>query len=76
MPMQPDMLPRASPKRRLALLGVCLLGGAVVGSIGWLLSGAQAWWLAVPAAVAAGWWFVADPTQCERPVGRNDSRQR
>lgn len=50
--------------RRLLGLGACLVGGAVVGAIGWWATDAQAWWLAIPAAIAVGWWFVADPTQC------------
>jgi hypothetical protein len=30
----------------------------------------EAWFLAIPAAVAVGWLFVADPTQCEPPSRR------
>lgn len=66
--LPPDLPLQRPPRQRLALLGACLLGGAVVGAIGWWASGAQVWWLAVPAATALGWWFVADPTQCERPI--------
>lgn len=65
----------ATPRRVLAL-AACALVGAAVGGVGWWVSGAQAWWLAIVAAVAAGWWFVADPTQCT-PHGRGDApRQR
>ena len=72
--MPPDLPSQRSTKRRLAVLGACLIGGVGVGAFGWWLGGAQAWWLAVPAAMALGWWFVADPTQCERPVQRPGRR--
>ena len=56
--------------RRLAALLACI-------AIGWLAGAALgAWtaspwrWLGVPAAIAIGWLFVADPTQCTRPAGR------
>ena len=58
--------------RRVLALVACALAGAAVGGLGWWATGAQAWWLAIVAAVAAGWWFVADPTQC-LPNGRADA---
>ena len=65
----------AWPRRLLGLVA-CTLGGAVVGAIGWWATGAQAWWLAVPTAIAAGWWFVADPTQCDQPGNDHGPRER
>ncbi|MDH5540585.1 MAG: hypothetical protein OEY03_14385 [Rhizobacter sp.] len=58
---------RVAPRpsiRRLGWLLVCLAAGLAVGVAGSLVTGAQAWYLAVPAAIAIGWLFVADPTQC------------
>jgi hypothetical protein len=60
----------ASPiahRRRLVWLLVCVAAGVAVGGVGQLMAGSQAWWLAVPAAVALGWLLVADPEACEPP---------
>lgn len=51
-------------KARAALLLACVGAGAAVGAAGLWLGGSGAWFLAVPAAVALGWLFVADPTRC------------
>lgn len=59
-------------RSRALALAACALAGTLVGGIGWWVTGAQAWWLAIVAAIAAGWWFVADPTQCT-PGGRTDA---
>ena len=64
--MQTDRQKPASGRRRLALLLGCLTAGAAVALVGSWLVPAQAWWLAVPAAVAISWLVVADPTRCER----------
>lgn len=71
--MKPAMPPPASPsspRHRLALrvvaLLACALAGAAVGAIGSALSGDAAWYAAIPAALALGWWFFGDPTACER----------
>jgi hypothetical protein len=50
--------------RRLALLAGCLAVGTAVGLAGHAWTGDAAWALAVPAALAAGWLLVADPTRC------------
>lgn len=52
---------------RVWLLLACLAAGATIGTLGLWLSGSSAWFLAVPAAVALGWLFVADPTDCTPP---------
>ena len=53
--------------RRLLLLLALAAAGALVGAVGSALSGQDYWYAAVPAAVAAGWLFVADPSRCNRP---------
>jgi hypothetical protein len=58
-----------TPVRRSLLLLACFAGGGGVGAVGWRLTGEQAWWLALPAVVALGWLFVADPTRCQAPDG-------
>lgn len=49
---------------RLVWLVACLAAGGGVGAIGHALTGDAAWVLAVPAVLAVGWWFVADPGRC------------
>jgi hypothetical protein len=54
------------PLQRLALFALCLAAGAVAG---WAIAAStgSAWgWVAIPLALAIGWLFVADPTQCQR----------
>lgn len=59
----------ASPQlRRFVLLLVCVALGLVVALAGVYLTGSSTWFVAVPAAVAIGWLFVADPTRCEPPA--------
>lgn len=65
--------PGPTTGRRLAWLLVCVGAGALVGMVGSHLSGDTMWWTAVPAAMAVGWLFVANPTECEQP-GRQGSR--
>ncbi|NJD24049.1 MAG: hypothetical protein FIB06_01440 [Betaproteobacteria bacterium] len=50
--------------QRLLLLAACIGGGLGAGLAGYLLTGEQAWFLALPAAMAAGWMVVGDPTRC------------
>jgi hypothetical protein len=45
----------------LALTGA----GAALGASGVWLTGSDAWWVAVPTAVALGWVFLANPLVCE-----------
>jgi len=52
---------------RLAWLLACVLAGALIAVIGSSLSGSTVWYLAVPALVAIGWLFLANPTECEPP---------
>jgi len=56
-----------STLRRLALLVALAAMGWVVGAAGTAVSGNAYWYCAIPAAVALGWLFVADPTRCEPP---------
>jgi len=52
-------------RARLAWLLTCFLAGLGIGYLGESLTGHQAWYLAIPAALAVGWLFLADPTKCE-----------
>jgi hypothetical protein len=58
---------RAGTARRTARLFVAAGVGAGSAAAGQALFGGDAWWLLLPAAVAAGWWRVADPGACEPP---------
>lgn len=62
--------PAAALRRRLYGLLACTLAGTVVGALVQWLTGSGAGYLAVPAAIAIGWLFVADPTQCTPPPRR------
>jgi hypothetical protein len=55
---------RRGLRRRLLWLFVCLVVGIAVGATGTLLAGDSAWFLAVPACLAVGWFWLADPQQC------------
>jgi hypothetical protein len=50
--------------RRLVWLTGCLAGGLGIGFAGQHFSGEAAWFLAVPACLAAGWLVVANPEAC------------
>lgn len=56
--------PAPTTLRRGLLLAGCIALGGLVATLGVALGGSQAWWLAVPGAVLAGWWWVADPSEC------------
>jgi hypothetical protein len=51
-------------KHRLFWLLACVALGLGAGYAGFHLTGNQAWFLALPAALVAGWFVVADPTKC------------
>ena len=53
--------------QRFLLLAACILAGLGAGIVGRALTGDDAWFLALPAAVALGWLFVGDPTRCGSP---------
>lgn len=55
------------PLSRMLLLLALLAAGAAVGVLGQWLSGSALWYLAIPLALAAGWLWVADITQCVPP---------
>jgi len=65
----PDQPQGKSPNhlKRLAWLLACVFAGSIIAIAGESLSGSSAWYVAIPAVVAAGWLFVADPTECEPP---------
>lgn len=62
--------------RRFLLLMACLLAGGLVAVVGHGLSGHGAWALAVPLALALGWWAVADPTTCLPPEDSREGERR
>ena len=59
--------PARTVGRRLAWLVACVGVGALVGGVGSSISGDDVWFVAIPAAMAIGWLFVADPAECESP---------
>ncbi len=74
--MQAPFPPRpAGPNHatRLAWLLACFFAGLVIAIIGSELTGSSAWYLAIPAMIAAGWLFVADPQECVPPDTRRDA---
>jgi hypothetical protein len=60
----------ADVRRRVAALLACLAIGALVASAGIWLTGEPLWYVAIPATIAVGWLFFADPSECETPVRR------
>jgi hypothetical protein len=55
---------RHSTRARVGWLIACLAGAGALGAIGHAATGDAAWYLALPAVLAVGWWFVADPRRC------------
>jgi len=53
-----------SLKMRLAWLVGCFAAGIGIGFLGLHFTGDTAWFLAVPACLAAGWLVVANPETC------------
>jgi hypothetical protein len=51
-------------KRRAAALALTLAVGLIIGAIGVAVTGSQMFWLAVPASLAAVWWFIGTPQDC------------
>jgi hypothetical protein len=50
--------------KRLLLLFGAIAVGCAAGFAGQYFTGSPAWFLAVPGAVMAAWFLVADPTRC------------
>ena len=65
----PDPPRVATPNhvKRFAWLLACILVGLVIAVIGNSLWENSAWALAIPAVVAIGWLFLANPTECKPP---------
>ena len=62
--------PARTTVRRIAWLAACVGAGALVGVVGSRVSGDPVWLVAIPAAIAVGWLFVANPAECEPPGRR------
>lgn len=59
----------ASTKRRLFWLLVCTALGLGIGLLGNHFTSDPVWFLALPAALAIGWLFFANPVECEPRQG-------
>lgn len=53
-----------SIRNRLAWFVVCLSAGAAAGMAGTWFTGNPLWFLAIPATLALGWLWVANPDEC------------
>ena len=62
-------------KTRLAWFLACLSAGAAAGMAGAWLTGNPYWFLAIPAALAVGWLFVANPDECTPPSTHRAGRE-
>lgn len=60
---------RTSFRRRLFWLLACTALGLGVGTVGHHFTADTAWFLALPASLAAGWLFFANPDECARGQG-------
>ena len=61
--------------RRLVWLAGCLALGLAIGLAGFHFTANSAWFIAIPAVLAVGWFVIADPTQClpaQQPGARKD----
>lgn len=58
---------------RLWSLLALLAFGALLGASGHGLGGSESWFLAIPASLAAGWLFLANPQTCVTRPGEHDS---
>jgi len=54
---------------------VCVFAGVVIAIIGNSLSGSSVWYVAIPAVVAIGWLFLANPTECEPSLRKRAERE-
>ena len=61
-------------KSRLVWFLACLSAGAATGMAGAWFTGNPYWYLAIPAALALGWLWVANPEECTPPATRRAGR--
>ena len=54
--------------RSFSLLAIVAFG-TLVGSAAWALTGTQLFFLAIPASLAIGWLFIANPLACSPVAG-------
>lgn len=58
------MRSRRSTSNRVLALAATVAIGVLAGTVGYLFTGNQAWFLAVPASLAGVWLYIADPSRC------------
>jgi hypothetical protein len=63
----------ATIKRRLWWLLACATAGLGIGLLGHWLTSNPKWFLALPATLAVGWFFFADPEQCLSSCRKNNT---
>lgn len=73
-PEETDSVP-VSLYRRVAWLLACVGVGALVGVVGSAFTGNAYWYVAIPALVAVGWLFLANPSECEPSAARRGRPQ-
>jgi len=71
---EPPRMVSPNHLKRLAWLVACIVVGLVVAVIGNAFSASPLWYASIPAAIAIGWLFVANPTTCEPPSRRRGER--
>lgn len=64
--------PAPTLKRRLLWLLACTALGLAIGLIGYHFTSSPKWFLALPAALAIGWLFFANPDECQASCGKGD----
>jgi hypothetical protein len=71
-PHNTNLASSASLKRRLFWLLVCAALGLGIGGVGHYLTANPKWFLALPAVLAAGWLFFANPDECRASCRKDD----
>lgn len=73
VPAAPARLTSREFFKRLIWLLASVALGVSIGFVGSTLTGNQIWYTAIPAIMAVGWLFFADPSQCDSATCRGDN---